>query len=177
MRARIRERTTRATRQWCSALAFIVVCISCGGDAPQQARTCEESRTISSSNTPDRFVRPSYVPTGFGVEVFEDRGPRRILLSGKTTAGVVPVLDLQLFAIEPGGEVRTAPEIRQDGAGKFSAKWNIDDRTVLATNAYAPRDEFDKVLKSITLADAAELCAFVREHNGQLIAAAPPASR
>jgi hypothetical protein len=168
----------RATRQSCLTLALIMLCISCGDDGPTQARSCEESRLVASTvDMPDRFVRPSYVPTGFSVEVFEDRGPRRIVLSGKSTAGVVPVVDLQLFAIEPGAEVRTSPEIRQDGAGKFSAKWNIDDRTVLATNAYAAREEFEKVIRSITLADTAELCAFVREHNGQLIAARPATSR
>jgi hypothetical protein len=158
---------------------LIVACAACGNDSPStRSSECVPERLASSSDgTPNKFVRPSYVPAGFKVDVFEDRGPRRVVLTGKKSSGLVPVIDLQLFAPDPGAEVRAAPEIRQDGASKFSAKWDADNRTILATAAFVSRDEFDKVVKSTTLIDATEFCAFVREHGGRLFAADSAAPR
>jgi hypothetical protein len=165
-------------RRYVPFLMFTIASVSCGGGEAPRASRCDTDEIASPTiGTPDRFVRPTYVPAGFDVEVFEDRGPRRVVLTGKAISGVVPAVDLQLLAIDPGAEILTSPEIRQDGAGKFSAKWNIDDRTVLATAAFAPRDEFDKVLRSITLVDTAQLCAFIREHNGRLFEAVPATSQ
>lgn len=178
MRARDRARRLRVTRRSCVVLLLIVGSVGCGDDGPEQASRCEADNAAASTiGTPDRFVKPSYVPAGYKVDVFEDRGPRRVILTGKSRSGVVPVVDLQLFTPEPGAEIRLTPEIRQDGAGKFSAKWNMEDRTVLATAAFVPREEFEKVLGSIALTDTTELCTFVREHDGRLVAPSTTPSR
>jgi hypothetical protein len=157
---------------------LVVAGVACGDDGgPTSSAQCTpEALGPSTDGSPNRFVRPAYVPPGFELDVFEDRGPRRVVLTGRATSGLVPVVDLQLFAPEAGAEVRTTPEIRQDAANKFSAKWDIENRTLLATAAYVARDEFDKVVRSITLVEATEFCAFVRDHDGRLFTAtsAPP---
>ena len=150
-------------------LALIVACVGCSSSPTNQASPCVEAQLAPSpSGGPDRFVKPSYVPAGFRVEVFEDRGPRRVLLTGKKVAGVVPVVDLQLFVPEPGAGTKATPEIQLDGSRKFSAKWDMDDRTVLATSVFVDRDEFDKIIRSIIVVDAAQFCGFVAQHDGRV---------
>jgi len=159
-------------------LALIVVCVACSSSRTNQASPCVENQLAPSpSGGPDRFVKPSYVPAGFRVEVFEDRGPRRVLLTGKKVAGVSPVVDLQLFVPEPGAGTKATPEIQLDGSHKFSAKWDVGDRTVLATSVFVDRDEFDKIVRSIAVVDAAQFCGFVAEHDGRVFYAASSGSR
>jgi hypothetical protein len=166
------------TRALWILLALVVAGVACGDDGATPSAPCTpEVLGPSTGGSPNLFVRPGYVPPGFELDVFEDRGPRRVVLTGKETSGLVPVVDLQLFAHEAGAVVRTTPEIRQDAANKFSAKWDIEDSTLLATAAYVARDEFDKVVRSVTLVEATEFCAFVRDHDGRLFTATTVATR